>query len=313
MSFNKGFSKIVITGGNGFIGTRLLKNKALKDSLAIGRTKPQNHSNFIKVNLTEDDKLSEILFEKDVVIHLAAKTPTINNKSSDSILSYRKVNTEETLNLAKKAAVSGVKRFIFISTVKVLGEKTISGLSFKNDDTLRPQDPYSVSKAEAEEGLKKIGKIHGMEIVIIRPPLVFGNGAKGNLRSLINLINLPIPLPLKSIKNKRSLVGIDNLVDLIINCIDHPKAGNETFMVSDDHDLSTPDLILMLSKAGGKRKFLFHFPLIMIYILLKILGKLSTYKRLCSSMTVNIEHTKKQLNWKPPFKLEDSFRDCWLK
>lgn len=311
MKYQNNNSKIILTGGSGFLGTHLLKNELLHGCLAIGRTKPQNYENFKEINFSEDKKIEEVLLEKDVVIHLAARNHVMNDKSTFPLIKYREVNTELTLKLAKKAANAGVKRFIFISTVKVLGEKTMAGSSFKNDDVLNPQDPYSISKAEAEEGLKEIGNQYNMEIVIIRPPLVFGKGVKGNFKSLLSLVRLQTALPFGSIKNKRSFVSIDNLSDLILTCIDHPKAINQIFMVSDDHDLSTPEFILKLAKAGRKKIFLFRFPVILLYISLKLLGKLGIYERLCSSMVINIEYTKKQLNWKPPFKIEDSLKDCW--
>jgi nucleoside-diphosphate-sugar epimerase len=288
MNFHNRSSKIVLTGGSGFLGTHLLKNEALKDALAIGRTKPLNHANFIQIDSTDDNKLEDILFGKEVVIHLAARAHIMNDKTLNPQREYTKVNTKETLNLARRAAVSGIKRFIFISSVKVLGEKSISGHFFKNDDLLSPQDPYSISKAGAEKGLKEIGKSHGMEIVIIRPPLIYGNGVKGNFRLLLKLIKIPVPLPFGSIKNKRSLVSIDNLVDLIVTCINHPKASNETFMVSDGYDLSTPELLSKLANAGNYKIFLFRFPEIFLYLFLRVIGKLAIYERLCGSMRVDI-------------------------
>ncbi len=311
MNSHKRASKIVLTGGSGFLGTHLLKNEALQDALAIGRTKPLNHANFIQIDSTEDNKLEEILFDKEVVIHLAARAHIMNDKSLNTQREYIKVNTKETLNLARRAAVSGIKRFIFISSVKVLGEKSISGHFFKNDDLLSPQDPYSISKAEAEKGLKEIGMSHGMEIVIIRPPLIYGNGVKGNFRLLLKLIKIPIPLPFGSIKNKRSLVSVHNLVDLIVTCINHPKASNETFMVSDGYDLSTPELLNKLANAGNYKIFLFRFPEIFLYLFLKVIGKLAIYERLCGSMRVDIKYTKQKLNWVPPYTIDDSLKDCW--
>jgi len=307
------YSKIVITGGSGFLGHHLLSNKAFNEALAIGRTKPDNHQIFRKVSFAEDDNLSEVLIDKEVVVHLAARAHVMNDVSKNSLDLYRQVNTVETLNLAEKAAIAGVKRFIFISTIKVLGEQTEPGQAFKNGDSFNPQDPYSISKAEAEEGLKLIGEAHGMEIVIIRPPLVYGEGVKGNFASLIKLISLPIPLPIGSIHNKRSLVSVENLVDLIVTCLYHPNAANQTFLVSDDEDMSTPLLFSRLAEAGNYSTYIFKFPLSILHFFLRLLGQLPIYYRMCSSMQVDIEFTKSQLSWNPPYKVSDSLRSCWLK
>ena len=229
--------KIVLTGGSGFLGHHLLTNEACSKALVIGRTPPRDHQYFQKVLFDVDDSIAEVFNNKDVVVHLAARAHIMNDTAKNPYDDFYHVNTVGTLNLAKKAAIAGVKRFIFISTVKVLGEQTEQGRAFNNNDDFNPQDPYSISKVEAEIGLKQIGEAYGMEIVIIRPPLVYGHGVKGNFASLLKLIRLPIPLPFGSIQNKRSFVSVENLTDLIIVCLTHPKAKNQTFLVSDDHEL----------------------------------------------------------------------------
>lgn len=304
-------SKIVITGGSGFLGRHLLNNGAFNEALAIGRTQPNNHQIFRKVSFDEDDALAEVFIDKEVVVHLAARAHVMNDASANPLDSYRQVNTVATLNLAKHAAISGVKRFIFISTIKVLGEKTEPGQAFRSDDPYNPKDPYSVSKVEAETELRAIGKAYGMEVIIIRPPLVYGQGVKGNFASLIKVAQFPIPLPFGSIRNKRSLVSVENLVDLIVTCLNHPNAGDQTFLVSDDDDMSTPMLFSRLCEAGLHKNNVFVFPESILYFVLKVLGKSKIYERLCGSMQVDIEHTKKQLDWKPPFGVKDSMRSCW--
>ena len=304
--------KIVLTGGSGFLGSHLLNHEAFREALAIGRTQPLNHPQFQIVSFDSDDDLAGVFNDKEVVVHVAARAHIMNDIAQSPIDEFRHVNTVGTLNLAKKAAIAGVKRFIFISTIKVLGEQTAPGQAFKSGDSFNPQDPYSISKVEAEVGLKLIGEAHGMEIVIIRPPLVFGQGVKGNFTSLLKLTRLPIPLPFGSIQNKRSLVSVENLIDLIVVCLTHPKAKNQTFLVSDDDDMNTSELISRLAEAGGYKAYIFGFPLTMLYILLQLLGKLPIYDRLCGSMQVNIEYTKSQLNWNPPFKVNDSLSNCWL-
>lgn len=312
MEFVNQLPKIVITGGSGFLGSHLLNNEAFRDALAIGRSQPRYHQHFQKVSFDPEDSLAEVFKNKDVVVHLAARAHVMNDTAKNPLNEFRHVNTVGTLNLANKAAIAGVKRFIFISTIKVLGEQTTPGKAFKNGDSFNPQDPYSISKVEAEVGLKLIGELHGMEIVIIRPPLVYGQGVKGNFKSLLKLIRLPIPLPFGSIHNKRSLVSVENLVDLIVVCLTHPNAKNQSFLVSDDDDMDTSELISRLAEAGGHKAYIFGFPITMLYFSLRLLGKLPLYERLCESMQVNIEYTKSQLSWNPSFKVNDSLRNCWL-
>ncbi|MDB2595188.1 NAD-dependent epimerase/dehydratase family protein [Pseudomonadales bacterium] len=312
MGFVNQVPKIVLTGGSGFLGTHLLNHEMFRDALVIGRTHPANHQYFESISFDSIDTLAEVFQGKDVVVHAAARAHVMKDGAESLLDEYRNINTVGTLNLATQAALAGVKRFIFISTIKVLGDQTEPGQAFKSDDSFSPQDPYSISKVEAEIGLKLIGEASGMEIVIIRPPLVYGQGVKGNFASLLKLARLSIPLPFGSIQNKRSLVSVENLVDLIVICLDHPNAKNQTFLVSDDDDMSTSALLSRLAKAGGYKAYLFKFPLTILNTSLRLLGKPSIYERLCGSMQVNIEYTKSQLSWKPPFKVKDSLSSCWL-
>lgn len=305
-------SKIVITGGSGFLGTHLLNHESFQGALAIGRTQPRNYQNFQKVSFDEDDNLAKVFNDTEVVVHAAARAHVMKDTAKSPLDEFRHVNTVGTLNLAKQAAIAGVKRFIFISTIKVLGEKTESGQLFKYDNPFNPQDPYSISKVEAEQGLKLISEFYGMEIVIIRPPLIYGQGVKGNFANLLKLARLSTPMPFGSIRNKRSLVSVENLVDLIAVCLNHPNAKNQTFLVSDDNDISTPVLFSWLSEAGGYKPYIFRFPVTLLSIALRLLDKLSIYDRLCCSMQIDIEHTKLQLNWKPSFKVKNSLFNCWL-
>jgi UDP-glucose 4-epimerase len=308
---NEGY-KFVLTGGNGFLGSHLLKHEAFQSALVIGRTKPRNYEHFKPASFEVDGNLAEIFKDTEVVVHVAARAHIMNETAISPIDEYRRVNTAGTLNLAKQAAVAGVKRFIFISTVKVLGEETKKGHFFTSEDHFNPQDPYSVSKAEAEVGLKLISDSSGMEFVIIRPPLVYGHGVKGNFASLLKLVKMSVPLPFGSIQNKRSLVSVENLVDLIAVCLNHPNAKNQTFLVSDDHDLSTPELCRLLAKAGDYKSRIFPFPRALLWSFLIVIGKKAVYERLSGSMEINIELTKSQLNWKPPHRVKDSLINCWL-
>jgi len=312
MEFIDQSSKIVLTGGSGFLGSHLLKNKAFHHALAIGRNKPVNHQYFKKVYFDVDNNLFKILNDKEVLVHAAARVHVMNDTALNPLDEFRRVNTAGTLNIANQAGIAGVKRFIYISSIKVLGESTKLNQAFKSEDLFNPQDDYSRSKAEAEEGLKNIGEKYGMEIVIIRPPLIYGKGVKGNFASLQKLARLPIPLPIGLIKNKRSLVSVENLVDLIITCLSHQNAKNQTFLVSDDCDMSTPELFTMLSNAGGYKAYIFNFPTSILKICFWLFGKLAFYNRLSSSMQINIDYTKSKLEWRPPFKVKNSLHSCWL-
>lgn len=304
---------ILLTGGSGFLGTALLQHDSFKQALVIGRTRTKYCQHFSFVNLDASCVLTDTLKDIDIVIHVAAKAHVLNEKSVNPIKDYREINTSATLNLAEQAARSGVKRFIFISTIKVLGNQTVGGHRFTSEDPLNPQDPYSISKAEAEMGLKKIMDQSDMEVVIIRPPLVYGQGVKGNFASLLKLASLSVPLPFGAIQNRRSLVSVENLVDLICTCLEHPKAKNKTFLVSDDYDMSTPELFRLVAKAGGYNSHIFWFPRSLFWIFLVLIGKKAVYNRLFGSLEVDIEFTKSHLNWQPPHKVRTSIANCWPK
>jgi nucleoside-diphosphate-sugar epimerase len=185
----------------------------------------------------------------DVVVHAAARVHVMHETATDALSEYRRMNVEGTLDLARRAVEAGVKRFVFISSIKVNGDTTARGVPFKADDEPGPSDPYGVSKFEAEEALKALARETGLEVVIIRPPLVYGPGVKANFRNMLNWLSKGVPLPLGSITNRRSLVSIGNLVDFIVTCIDHPRAANQTFLVSDGEDLSTTQLLRRLGNA----------------------------------------------------------------
>lgn len=303
--------RILLTGGNGFLGSALLEKPAFHDALVVGRTPPILNINFSPISLDKVSDYKKILSGIDILVHAAARTHIMDERSNNPLAEYLNINTHATLNLAKQAANEGVKRFIFISSIKVLGEKSDFGHPFNSTDQFNPQDPYSVSKVEAEIGLQKLMEETNMEVVIIRPPLVYGRGVKGNFAKLMKLIALPFPLPLGSVNNKRSLVSIENLVDLICICLEHQKAKNQTFLVSDDHDLSTPELLSLICRVGRYKNRSFKFPVWLLALMLQCFGKSSIFERLCGSMKVDITHTKTQLNWTPPFSPESCIENCW--
>lgn len=299
---------IAVTGYSGFVGTELLKKiNSEKQHLLLGRKPvPGNykHQYFDLSNAVQKLDLSGA----KVLIHCAARVHIMDDNSANPIDEFRAVNTKGTLNLATQAAQAGVKRFIFISTIKVNGESTTGRKPF-NEQECSPEDPYGVSKAEAEQQLQALGQKTGMEIVIIRPPLVYGEGVKANFASLMRLVNKGFPLPFRSInKNKRSLVSVYNLVDLIKVCVEHPNAANKVFLVSDDHDLSTAEMVQLMAKVQGKSNVALPVPTTLFSIAGSILGKKHVVDRLIGSLQVDITHTKDTLKWTPPYSVEDSFK-----
>lgn len=306
---------LLITGGSGFLGKYLLKEVISNgyEYKLLGRTLLNNiaiENQFLVDDFTNIKDLDVLFCGIDAVIHCAARVHVMSDESFNPLVEFRKVNTHGTLNLAEKAANAGVKRFIFISSIKVNGESTNVDYPFRSDDSFIPTDPYGLSKYEAEIGLRKIAEQTGMEIVIIRPPLIYGSGVKANFASLLKLVSKGLPLPFGCITdNKRSLVSVKNLVDLIVTCIDHPKAVNQVFLVSDDHDVSTALIVKYMSQALGKSNRLLPVPLWCYRLVGKLMGKTDVVNRLVGSLQVDISHTKGTLGWIPPQKLEDGFKE----
>jgi len=304
---------ILLTGATGFLGQTLSKELSSDSSLNIsfaGRKKPDIPACiFHQISLESLPCNNRYLAGVDVVIHAAARVHVMKDNVSDPLSEFRVVNTYGTLKLAEHAAKSGVKRFIFISTIKVNGESTTGTKPFTIVDKQAPEDPYGVSKAEAEQQLLELGKQTGMEIVIIRPPLVYGEGVKANFASLMKLVGKGLPLPFRLItKNKRSLVSVYNLVDLIKVCIDHPNAANQVFLASDDHDLSTAEMVALMAKVKGKPNLAIPVPLWCFKLAGSLLGKQAVIDRLTGSLQLDITHTKNTLNWAPPYSVEDGFK-----
>lgn len=302
--------KLILTGATGFVGKRILKKTSSFTVTVIGRSKPESLTDFtfFHANIDAHSNYGPALSEGDVVIHSAARAHLMDDKSVDPLTAFREVNTLGTINLAKQAAQAGVKRFIFISSIKVNGEHTNRDKPFSADDKASPEDPYGLSKAEAEEQLKKLSKETGMEVVIIRPPLVYGPGVRANFAAMMRLAATGIPLPFGGIKeNRRSLVSVYNLVDLIVTCVSHPNAANQTFLVSDDEDLSTATMLKELSMALGKSGRMFFLPVTLIELIGVIIGKSSIVDRFCGSLQVDISKTKQLLDWHPPISVKEGF------
>lgn len=308
---------VLITGATGFVGS-FLSRKLLECGLEVissVRSSRGLESDVVISHVDERTNWDKALDNIDIVIHCAARVHVMKDEIVDSLAQYRSVNREGTLNLARQAAAKGVKRFIFISTIKVNGESTENSNRFTPKVKCIPIDAYALSKYEAEIGLKSIAKETDLEVVIVRPPLVYGPNVKANFAVMLKLAGSGLPLPFGCItQNRRSLVSIDNLVDFIITCINHPAAANDTFLVSDNEDLSTADMSRRLARACGRSGLLFPVPKMIFKVLLKI-GKPDLYKRLCGSLQVDISYTIKKLDWSPPYTVDESFTkmaQCYL-
>jgi UDP-glucose 4-epimerase len=303
---------ILITGATGFVGKAVSLRLPSSNLITVGR-QSSDDKRFFRKNINGKTNYTDALNNVDIVIHIAGRAHVMNETCSDPLAEFREANTSGTLNLARQAASYGVERFIFISSIKVNGEMTQNNKKFKFDDFLKPMDAYGQSKAEAELGLKEIANDTGMEVVIIRPPLVYGPGVKANFAAMMNLAKRNIPLPLGATHNRRSLVALDNLVDLIITCIDHPKAANQTFLVSDDNDVSTTELLQMMTRAAGKKPMLLPIPLSWLKFASKLIGKQAVIDRLCGNLQIDMSHTKETLDWQPPITVDEGIKRCFIK
>lgn len=299
---------VAITGSNGFVGLNLyikLNSFGYKAIRVI-----RNYSDKGDIYWAKSDSalLTPDFSGVNCLVHCAARVHVMHDKSIDPLIEFRNSNVKSTLNLALQAAQNGVARFIFISSVKVNGELTQPNHSFTEADDPSPQDAYGQSKNEAEQGLRQIAADTGMEVVIIRPPLVYGLGVKANFAALMYVVHQGWPLPLGAVNNQRSLVALDNLVDFIITCITHPRAANQTFLVSDDNDLSTTELIRGMAQAAGKPARLLPVPVWALQASAKLLGKGNAVQRLCGNLQVDISKARHLLGWAPPISVEEGLK-----
>ena len=306
--------KLLLTGASGFLGRSVLDASIRRgvETRPVYRSidSARGHKEGMLVSgLDGTTDWSKALQGVDVVIHLAARAHIMREMGLDTLTEYRSVNVEGTLNLARQAANAGVRRFVFISSIKVNGESTALDHPFTADDTPAPEDAYGHSKAEAEAVLKQVANETGMEVTIIRPPLIYGPCVKGNFASLISWVRRGLPLPLGAItNNRRSLVGVANLVDLIFVCATHPKAANQTFLVSDGEDLSMSELIRKIGLALGQPARLIWVPAGLISCFASLVGKKSVSERLLGSLQVDITKTCELLNWKPSLGVDEGLR-----
>ncbi len=304
---------VLVTGGSGFVGGAL--HASLMESGHFVRlaqrsanTKSGTLEQVIVGQIDAATNWSAALKDVEVVIHLAARVHVMDEQSADPLSEFRRVNVDGSLNLARQAASAGVKRLIYLSSVKVNGELTVPGQPFKESDMANPQDAYGLSKFEAEQGLLLIAQETGMEVVIIRPPLVYGQGVKASFVSMMRTVKRGIPLPLGAIHNRRSFVYVGNLVSLITTCIHHPEAENQVFLVSDGFDLSTTQLLRGCATALGIKSRLWPVPQGLIEGLAALVGKRDVAKRLCGNLQVDISKAREVLGWSPPISVANGLK-----
>lgn len=307
--------RILVTGGTGFVGRELLLRLAQSAGTTVratvrGRTDllPGGVEPVFISELSPDIDWSEGLRGVDIVVHLAARVHAMRDKLPDPLAVFRRANVESTLALAKAAAASGVRRFVFLSSIKVNGERTVPGKPFTSHDVPNPRNAYAMSKLEAEQGLARIAAASPMEFVVIRPPLVYGPGVGANFRSMMLWVRRGVPLPLGLIHNQRSLVARANLGDLIARCLDHPGASNRVLMVSDGEDLSTTELLRRLGRMLNRRARLVPVPAALLKLCATLVGQRDVALRLCDSLQVDIDATRRLLGWSPPLSVDSALQ-----
>lgn len=304
---------ILVTGASGFVGKPLCA-ALLARGWRVRSISRSNHppipgmEHLVLGPIDENTDWLPALHGVTYIVHLAARVHVMREAAEDPLEAFRNVNVAGTLNLARQAAQAGVKRFVFVSSVKVNGEETTSR-PFSELDVPNPQDAYGISKIEAEQQLLALAEETGLEIVIVRPPLVYGAGVKGNFAQMLRILHQRIPLPLASVCNARSLVYVENLLNVLILCVTHPKATGQTYLVSDGEDISTPELISRLSRAMGFPARLFPFPIRGLELIAKLFGKGDQVRRLTSSLQIDSSKIRRELGWSPPFTMQQGLQE----
>lgn len=304
---------MLVTGANGFVGRALCDEAAAQGFRLRGATRTVCHlagaaENVIVGACDNETDWTHALFDIDAVIHLAARVHVMHDESSDPLAEFRKVNVAGAEHLARQAARAGVKRLVYVSSIKVNGEGTPDNGSFTEANSPNPQDPYGVSKWEAEQALHRVAAETGLEVVIVRPPLVYGAGVKGNFAQMLKVLAKGIPLPLASVENRRSLVYVGNLVDALILCATHPAAAGQTYLVSDGEDVSTTDLLRQLGAAMGHPARLFSCPQALLKLAGRLTGRADQVERLLGSLRVDSSKIRRELGWIPPFTLDKGLK-----
>jgi len=306
--------RALITGANGFVGRYLCEDMShrgwqIRGAVRVTTVLPQGVEVAAVGDIDEATDWTEALRDVDVVIHLAARVHVMKDVASDPLTEFRKVNVLGTVKLAEQAAKAGVKRLVYVSSIKVNGEETVAGHAYTEADAPSPRDPYGISKWQAEQALQHIAQETGLEVVIVRPPLVYGPGVKGNFINLLTAIDKGTPLPLAGANNARSLVYIGNLADVLIACAAHPMAAGATFLVSDGQDVSTAMLVEKIAASLGRKSRSFYFPPILLRIAARLLGRSAQIDRLFGSLRINGEKIRSELSWIPPFTLDQGLQE----
>lgn len=305
--------KFMISGAGGFVGKALCaellrRGQSVSAAVRSGNSLIENTEVIIIGAIDGETNWADALADVNVVIHLAARVHVMRENATDPLAEFLKVNLHGTSNLARQAASSGVKRLVYVSSIKVNGEQTSTTQSFTELDEPSPQDFYSISKWQAEQALWRISQETGLEIVVVRPPLVYGPGVKGNFAQMLAVIAKHIPLPLAAVDNRRSLIYVKNLVDALIACATHPVAAGQTYLVCDGEDISTPDLLRQLGDAMGCPAHILPLPLSWLRMLGKLSGKSDQVERLLGSLQVDSGKIRRDLNWVPPYTLQQGLQ-----
>lgn len=301
--------KILVTGANGFVGRALCAEAVERGFMVCGVIRspsdlPTEVESIVVGGIDGNNDWRDTLTGCEVVIHLAARVHVMRDEANDPLAEFRRVNTEGTEHLARCAAASGVKRLVYVSSIKVNGEETRDGHSYSEQDSPAPQDPYGISKWEAEQALQRVAQETGLQVVIVRPPLVYGAGVKGNFAQMMRVVARGIPLPFAWVHNRRDFLYVGNLVDALLVCAMHSAATGQTYLVSDGESVSTPDLLRCLAEAMGVPSRVFPCPLLLLKLAGKLVGKSAQVVRLLGSLQVDSGLIRRELNWHPPYTLQ---------
>ena len=310
---NQGKRRVLVTGANGFVGDALCgelhsRGFAIRAALRSGSSLVENAEMAAVGAIDGETDWNEALRDVDVVIHLAARVHVMREQEINPLEAFLKVNVAGTEHLARSAAANGVKRLVYVSSIKVNGEATCYGEKFTEAQAPLPQDPYGISKHEAEQALHRVADETGLEVVIVRPPLVYGAGVKGNFVQMLKVLAKRIPLPLASVHNLRSLIYVKSLVDALIVCATHPAASGQTYLVSDGEDVSTPELLRQLAEAMGHPARLFPCSPALLKMAGRLSGKADQVERLLGSLQVDSGKIRRELNWIPPYSLQQGLQ-----
>ena len=300
---------VLVTGAGGFVGQALVAHLVAAGVAVTGVSRSHaGAASGSSVQLARYEDAVPLLAGHASVVHLAARVHVMRDTAQDPLALFRAANTDLPVFLARQAAAAGVRRFVFISSIKVNGEATLPGQPFTENDVCAPLDAYGVSKWEAEQGLREIARQTGMEVVIIRPPLIYGLGVRANFAALLRAVAQGLPLPLGAIDNRRSLLALDNLLDFITLCLRHPGAANQTFLVSDSEDLSTPELIRRMALVMKKPARLINLPVPLLKAAALVLGRRNMLERLCGNLQLDISKARSRLGWNPPLTVNEGLR-----